>query len=149
MQGLLLFMPHICSIKLVRPTFPLCFCHVTRNASRRSSFLPPHVPNFTQGIVVATGSDISDVRLWLATPIGFPEAKWQQVCLLKHRGERRRELPRVEGTASRQPRASPPMQGGDTSPQAKVRYLSQNGYPGLSLSLSSLFSCSRFHRACI
>ena len=33
-------------------------------------------------------------RLWLATPSGFPEAKRQQICLLKHRWERRRELPR-------------------------------------------------------
>ena len=33
------------------------------------------------------------VTIMAGHAFGFPEAKWQQICLLKHRWERRRELP--------------------------------------------------------
>ena len=50
-----------------------------------------------------------------------------------------------EISTSGQPRASSPMQGGVTNPQAKVQYLSQNGY-SLSLSLSvSTYTPTHLH----
>ena len=70
------------------------------------------------------------------TLAAFLKAKWQRTCCSST--AEKGDGSSLEGTAPRQPRASPPMQGGVTSPQAKVRYLSQNGSLSLSLLLTRI-----------
>ena len=73
-------------------------------------------------------------RLWLATPVGFPEAKWQRICLLKHRWERRRELPR--GHSLKATPRLPPDARRRHKPPSKGAILEPKWLPDLSLSRS-------------